>query len=296
MTQRTSRCARLARRVIAGLWAGLFVTTASCAAAQTTDGVTPLSCDQANRVARGQDRSVPRGQGIAVLGRCPHQFAEVVPELWGDRTLSQREVTELRVTTREIRDRRVFEALVDAVQDPSKSVDVRLEALAILAGYVEGSFGLSGNDLLHARPGDLMPRTNHSTPQNGEQPTGEAEVAQAVGFFFSLAENGTPQEIRNAGQYLRQGLIARYAALMPLPTGSVTGTWDCQGHLTLENSGSYDVPLALVDSTGTKFFELSLRAPGSGVSGPYRVTPQFRRTGPMTVQFGGRPLLRFSCP
>lgn len=296
MTQRTSRSPRLAKLVIAAAWAGLFVTTASCAAAQATDSTTTLSCEQANGVARGQDQSVPRGQGIAVLGRCPHQFGEVVPDLWRDRTLSLRDVTQLRWTTREIRDRRVFDALVDAAQDPSKAIDLRLDALAILATYVEGSFGLSGNDLRHARPGDLLPRMNHSTPQNGEQPTGETEVARAVGVFVNLAENGTPQEIRNAGQYLRQGLIVRYAALMPLPTGSISGTWDCRGHLTLENSGSYDVPLALVDSTGTKFFELSLRASVSGASGPNRVTPQFTRTGAMTVQFGGRPLLRFSCP
>lgn len=295
MTQHSSDGSRLARIAVVTAWTCLFAATASCAA-QTSNDVAPLSCERASGVARGQDRTLPRGQGIAALERCPRQFGEVVPDLWLDHTLSPSELTQLRWTTREIRDHRVFEALMDVVQDPSKMVDVRLDALAILTTYVESSFGLFGTDLLHARPGDLLPRIDHSTPHNGEQPTGEAEVARAVGFFVSLAENGTPQEIRNAGRYLRQGLIVRYASLMPLPTASITGTWDCRGHLTLENSGNYDVPLALVDSAGTTFFELSLRAPAGEGSGPYRVTPQFRRTGSMTVQFGGRPLLRFSCP
>jgi hypothetical protein len=295
MTQHSSRGSRLARIAVVTAWTGLFAATASCAAAQTTDSVTTLNCDQANGVARGRDRSAPRGQGIAALGRCPRQFGEVIPDLWRDGTLAPDEATQLRWTTRGIRDRRVFEALMDAVQDPSKAVDVRLAALAILTTYVEKSFALTQNDLQRARPGDLMPRMTRSTPHDGEQPTGQAEMGRAIELFADLAENGNPQELQHAGQYLRQGLVARYAALMRLPTGTVTGSWDCQGHLMLENTGSYDVPLALVDPAGTKFFELSLPAPANRTSGPSKFTGQLNKTGPITVQFGGRPLLQFSC-
>jgi hypothetical protein len=296
MNHHSSYSSRLARIAVVTAWAGLFAATASCAAAQASDNVTPLSCERASGVARGQDRTLPRGQGIAALGRCPHQFGDVVPELWRDATLSADEAKQLKWTSRETRDRRVFEALMEVVRNPSKGVDTRLAALAILTTYVEGSFGLTENDLQRVRPGDLLPRMTHSTPRDGEQPTGQPEVAQAIGLFVDLAEHGSPQEIRNAGQYLRQGLIVPYAAMMPMPTGIVTGSWDCQGHLALENTGTYAVPLALVDSAGAKVNELMLHAPGGARGRPSKVTLQFTRTGPLTVQFGGRPLLRFSCP
>lgn len=296
MTQHFSHRSRLARIAVVTAWTGVFATIASCATAQTSNGVAPLSCERANGVARGQDRTLPRGQGIAALGRCPRQFGEAIPDLWRDGTLSPEEVNQLKWTSRGTRDRRVFQALMDVVRDPSKGVDTRLAALAIITTYVDGSIGLTENELRSARPGDLLPSRDHSFYRDGEQPTGQAEVAQAIGLIVDLAENGGPQELRNAGQYLRQALIVTYAALMPLPTGMVTGSWDCQGHLTLENTGSFNVPLALVNSAGTKFFELSLHAPGDALRGPSKFTVQLNKTGPIAVQFGGRDLLRFSCP
>jgi hypothetical protein len=274
--------------------AGAFLVVASTANAQSKEPAPPLTCEQAGKVARGKDRTVPRAQGISVLGRCPREFGEVVPDLWRKDSLPPAELDQLNETTREVHDRRVFEALMKVVRDTSDAVDRRLEALAILTTYVEGSFGVTGSSLRAARAGDLMPRMTHSGFRAGERPTGQAEVTQAIGLFVELAGSGSPGELKNAGRYLRQALVASYGAMMPLPTGSVIGSWDCRGNLTLENTGDYDVPLTLVDSAGMKWLELSLHAPGSSLW-PSRISLQFRRTGPVTVMFGGRPFLRFPC-
>ena len=278
--------------LVAGV--GLIMLTASCAAAQSSEGGVALTCEQAVSVSRGQDRTTSRAQGIGTLGRCPTEFGEVVPQLWRQSDLSADAMGQLKWTSRGIRDRRVFEALVETTNNPGVSTSKRLSALAVLVTYVDPSSGADERNMLTGRFGDPLPSVNHANARDGEQPTGQAEVAQIINLIVSLAESGSPQEMQRAGQYLRAGFIGQYAAMMPLPFGSVIGTWDCQGHLTLENKGTFDIPLALVDSAGTKFHEFLLHAPGTS-PWPSRVSPQFTRTGPLTVQFGGRQLLRLTC-
>lgn len=283
------------RSAVLPIWLGLSIGTSSCILAQASpDSTVRLSCAEAVRSARGEASVAPRERGIDVLGNCPREFAQVVPALWRGEALPTGVMNALVRQSRGVRDSRVFNALIATVQDGSAPVNTRLTALTVLAAYLEPFNGVRVRDLLNGSIGEPMPIVNHTSSRDGEMPVGADELQKAVVLFSELAANGSPVEIKRAGRYLRRGFITRFAAMTPLPVGAVVGTWDCQGRLALENVSDTDLPLSLLDAGGVKFQELMLHAPGS-TPWPSKWSVQLSKTGPITVQFGGRTLLNLGC-
>ena len=282
----------MARFAGAVLCLSLAVATASCVLAQTPADTLPLSCSEAASAARGQSPRSSRAHGLSELGRCPVEFGDVAADLWSGSQLSNDAMSALLGGSQGMRDRRILSATIN-VANGGGQVQKRLAALLVLASYLEPGSALSANDMTQGRLGDPFPHSSHSTARDGSQPLTDADRVQAVQLFSELAANGSPDEVRRAGLYLRQHFIYRFPEATPLSPDAVTGTWDCQGHLKLTNVTNIDLPLSLADSSGASFNSFTLHRPGTAY--PSTFTVGLNRTGPLTVRYANKPLLTLNC-
>lgn len=272
---------------------GLTIVSASCVLAQTPVDTLPLSCADATSAARGQSPQSSRAHGLSELSRCPLEFGEVAAELWAGPPLPTDAMNALQGGSQGMRDRRIFSAVADVAQNGGAPVQKRLAALLVLVAYLEPGSGLSAEDMTRGGLNDPIPHLNHSNARDGAQPLGDADREAAVKLFSDLAANGSPDDVRRAGLYLRQAFISRYPAATPLAPDAVTATWDCRGNLKLTNATNIDLPLALADSAGTAFNSFTLHRPGT--AWPSTLTVGLTKTGPLTVLYGGKPLVTLGC-
>jgi hypothetical protein len=260
------------------------------------------SCTQFAAASRTPTAGLPQPRAVAGLVLCPNEVGDVISGLWRTRSIPDETFTEVRRTSLEMNDRRIFSAAMVAAEDQGLPPDRRIVALEVLAHYVDPSTGITAEELRHP-PEQWVPRTVVDAGQRpGAEPMTPEQAIPALTVFQRLSMNGSPDQVRQAARYLRYNFALQNAESTPLQPGVVTGTWDCRGNLSLRSTADIKLPLGLADSTGKIFRGIEIFPPDATIpvgyptrQKPGRYDTELALRGPITVLFGGRSVLTLSC-
>lgn len=270
--------------------------------AAQVDGSAPHSCALLATASRSPTAGLPRPRAVAGLVLCPKEVGEVLPELWRNSSIPDATFAEVRRTSLEVNDRRIFSAAMVAAEDPGLSADRRIVALEVLAHSLDPATGITAEELSHP-PTEWIPRSVVDAGQRpGAEPMTPQDAIPALTTFQRLSMNGSPDRVKQAARYLRYNFALQDAESTPLQPGAVTGTWDCRGKLRLRSTADIKLLLSLADSSGRVFRGLEIFPPGATIPPGYptRQPPGEYNTelalrGPITVLFGGRSILTLPC-
>lgn len=260
------------------------------------------SCAQLAAASRTPTAGLPQHRAVAGLILCPKEVGEVLHGLWRTRSIPDETFAEVRRTSLEVNDRRVFSAALLAAEDQGLPADRRIVALEVLAHYLDPATGITAEELSHP-PAQWTPRAVVDAGQRrGTEPITPEEATPALTTLQRLSMSGSPDQVKQAARYLRYNFAMQKAESTPLQPGAITGTWSCDGKLRLRSTADIKLPLGLADSTGRVFRTIEIFPPDATIPAGYPTRQQpgqynteLALRGPISVQFGGRTILTLTC-
>jgi hypothetical protein len=184
------------------------------ALAAPASGQSVRACEVLDRFLTGRGNA--SAEAVARLAwECPARGVDVLMRLWEDASSTNVAPALLAEHSRLLRDRRLTDRLAAIARDPSRSADLRVEALRALAGQVRRGQFVDGSELVPPpEPRGLIPaRTwgrGGESSVDGPLPLGPGDIARVKELFTALAANTEPDaRVRFAAWYLRR-LIAGY--------------------------------------------------------------------------------------
>lgn len=260
------------------------------------------TCPELARASRTPTAGLPQPRAVAGLILCPKEVGEVLPDLWRTRSIPDETFAEVRRTSLEVNDRRLFSAAMIAAEDQGLPAARRIVALEVLARYVDPETGITAEELSDP-PLEWTPRAVVDAGQRrGAEPMTPEQAVPALSIFERLSVGGSPEQVKQAARYLRYNFALQKAGSTPLRPGAVTGAWDCRGKLSLRSTADIKLPLGLADSTGRVFRNIEIFPPDATIPPGYptrqkpgQYNAELALRGPISVQFGGRPILALAC-
>jgi hypothetical protein len=184
------------------------------ALAAPASGQSVRACEVLDRFLTGRGNA--SAEAVARLAwECPARGVDVLLRLWEDASSANVAPALLAEHSRLLRDRRLTDRLAAIARDPSRSADLRVEALRALAGQVARGALVYDADLVPPpEPWGLIETRvlyrGHATIVDGPLPLGTGDISRVKDLFTAWADNTEPDtRVRFAAWYLRR-LIAGF--------------------------------------------------------------------------------------
>lgn len=273
---------RLRRGV--GLVFALLIASAADVAAQTE----PADCHRI--VSAVETAPEVTGAQLGALSACKASAPAALSREWmrtHSRTSEAREA--LVHASRQIRDRRVQEAVERTAMLSDRETDDRVAALRVLISYYDPSSVPSHAYLTGGQVGDPIPLTTHLSGGTGREPLADGFRQSFLELLASLASSDGDATVRGAALRLRQSLVWRDPESTPLPANAVTLEAACGSRVNLLSHADVGLPVR-VKVLGSGFDHIKYTGPSSG-RGPSR-QPLGLPAGVVVAYIGTREVAR----
>lgn len=145
---------------------------------------------------------------VAKIRACDESAGPALAARWSrlDATTSRAALEELAFTSRSIRDQRLMDALVSVATSSSQPVSVRLEAISVLASYVNPRVYVSLKWLEEPPTNSSLPLVNDFEPSDGSVPLAAGTRETVLASLGQIASAEGDSVVGRASAALRAGL------------------------------------------------------------------------------------------
>lgn len=208
------RRATRSRSASALILAAVLLGAGSRAGGAQEEGVTELSSPHLRNDCRLAAQILETGHpqphsawALETIGRCEESAGAALAALWTSPAADADALEQLFRASAQVRDQRIYDAVVRAAEDGGQPTIVRLTALRVLAAYVEPSAAVPPDYLMEADPDAYrVASRNHATQIDGAVPL-EADVRAPVrALLVRLSGDGADASMRAAAAYLLRRL------------------------------------------------------------------------------------------
>jgi hypothetical protein len=221
------------------------------------------ACAAALAAARSGEVTVDALDWLPV---CRESGAEALTQLWergGARSPAVQRT--LRYRSQDVRDERVYRAVVAAARDTARPTSERLDALIVLLSHFDSSTAIDSAWLATTGDFAMLPRIIHpKTTAPWLQPLPEARLAEIPALLRQLAVHEQDPGVRDAARRLRKAMALSYAQHTPIDADAVTLSAGCASRVVLSSTADVFVGVELAVE-GTEFrrkYALGAAAPG----------------------------------
>ncbi len=228
--------------LFAGVAAALPLRRAMSQAGEFVPGETG-SCPAA---ARALESGTVRALEFGILAECRETGPQALADVWSrSSTMSATDLESLARASLNLRDARLYRALLTVVGEPRKSTAIRLSALQVLASYYNGELTVSQRWLTGARVGEDIPRTTLHFDSLTAVPLPASRLSEVAIQLARVALEDPDSTFRQASLRVAQGIAWLHPEQVPVARSAVRLVTGCGRQFTLETSLAIVVPLRI---------------------------------------------------
>lgn len=247
-------------------------------------------CQEARTALLSEERKVV---AMEEASRCPESGPTTLGEAWERSSAnSAAERAALVEATGYLRDRRLFDAVVNVATDGSRPAPDRVAALQALMRYYDPSYAPSFEALTsRSAERSVATRVGGPGPVRGTVPLPASTRKQIGDVLAQLTNSEQSPTVRTAARVLRQRLAYDDPAHTPVAGGAISLVAGCSDRVTLRSTADVDLEVNL-EVVGASFVrKYGIRA--GTVEQPTDLLLGLPK-GTVVVTYGGRELARLS--